>query len=1538
MRKRILSIMLTICMVLTLVPQTEFAAAGTSSTPSVSAYATKAQLMDGTFAPDSTSGTAANIGKLAFGKNSSRQAQEWYILGKDTDVSGDNTIIFAASPIATGQKFEGALLDDKGDPKKKDVTNLGSDCSYTVTAPTEVYLNHYGASALRGKLQAIATENFTVAEIGMMNATTVTTTDMLQKNLGKNLTYTTTDKLYALHGVKSETKIYAGSSNQTALAMDSYWKDENYFFWLRSPGDGIGDPMFHDSCFALYTHSGSDVKYHGVVAEGAVQPASNLNLSNVLFASAATAATTSNSEVSGKIASGTAMTLRMDGSSKNIGSVLYNTTTGDIKATKGSTERTVSLVVQGNDGTDDWYYSKKITGTETVNTDAIKSALGITSYIDLSSCKIWLEFFNASDNHQSGDGMIYAVNAEKEIEKINTTYATKEQLMNSFRPYGDGSAANVGKLVFGKNSEGKAQEWYILGKDDGISGDNTDNTVIFAASPIVEFKRFSSNTSDAEYDGKDVYANHYGASDLRAALRDMTDDANTLYFSAFEKVMMNSTKVTTKDIKKGTTYTTEDKLYALAAEKDGYQPIKAGSNDNKVLNQATYWGGSGFDFWLRSPDARDSSKALAADPGSLNPGSSIQGETVSSNDNTIRPAGNLKLTNVLFASAAEPSSDGIAAYTIPSDKAMKLRIGGINVGTVSYDVSSGVIVASANFTSSPILFDDKDPTYLVVQGSDGTGDWYFSVRLTVSLFGGYTVSEAQIMDATGAADVELADCKIWIERTSSKTGMTYAVPATKASIPVKTISSVELTGMKPAAGKEFPANASCSTSGVYISASGITYTTVEGTPVTGIADWGKTYRATVTLNAMDLNDRFVFDRNVTATVDGEPLSEYFSPNKDGTLTITKEFTTKSQCITGVTAPTIPTDKTFETYYGYEGNAADPIGSSELGTQATVTIENKKDNTTKPEAMNVIWTIANDNGAAYNKTPGATNTFKWTIPANALADYDVTGCPGYDSASGTITGTVSIKNKAAVPVTITGTDSEIEYTGTDIDVSQYFNIDSNAGTATYSLLTSAEGVTGAGTLNGSNLSVTRTGIFKVKVTTAANGIYAAGEGSITLTVANGTIQYEATGYSGTYDGKEHSISVSVTNPAGTTVTYSTDGETYSNVKPSFTDAGTYTVHYKIEKNNYDKVEGSKTVTIDKRAVNITAQAQSIMWGNSINQNSYDVSEDGIAADDKIAEITLTPSTADLTDDGTISISGVKIENTADRDVTVNYDITLENGALTITHNTSLAPESIDAVKNKTSYKAGNTLNVDDITVTAYYADGYSEKVTDYTTNADDIDMSKTGKKTLTVSYTKNGETKTADITITVTSVYIPLVQKPTVEAGEGVKVTLSTDGTVATITVDDGYELEDVVLNGVSKGKVTEVKGLKTGDKLVVTAEKKPVEPTEPTKEEILAVLADQKLVARSKLVTMKNGKKAVLITWYNRNGEMMDFDGVEIFRSTKRNSGYGKKPIFTSVTGKYYNTAVKKGTKYYYKVRGFVIIDGQKYYTDWSLKAIRTVK
>ena len=412
------------------------------------------------------------------------------------------------------------------------------------------------------------------------------------------------------------------------------------------------------------------------------------------------------------------------------------------------------------------------------------------------------------------------------------------------------------------------------------------------------------------------------------------------------------------------------------------------------------------------------------------------------------------------------------------------------------------------------------------------------------------------------------------------------------------------------------------------------------------------------------------------------------------MTVTKEFTTDKRKIESVAAPTVPENNTFTAYYGYDGYDTTPISgtNTELGKTATVTFEGTTSPTT--EDMAVTWTIESD-GGVYDKTPEAENIFRWTIPESALTNYNAANCQGYDTSTGNITGTITVKNKAATPVAITGTDSSITYTGETVDVSQYFSIDNNAGAATYTLVTGTNGGTGKGTLSGTTLTVTQTGTFKIKVSTVANGIFAAGEKTVTLTVDNGTILYTATDYSTTYDGQPHSISVSVTNPEGAAVTYSTDGITYGSDNPSFSNEGTYTVYYRITKDNYTTVEGSKTVTINKKPVTITAQEQDIVWGKDINQSLYTVSEDGLITGDSIKEITLTPSTTDRTENGTISVSGVKIENAAGVDVTANYDITMANGNLKITHNTALAPERIEASKTKTTYTAGDTLNVDDL---------------------------------------------------------------------------------------------------------------------------------------------------------------------------------------------------------------------------------------------------
>ena len=1313
--KKGMAFVLTFAMIAGLVPAMSGgankvqAASGSGTEPSVSAYATKTQLMDNTFAPNAD-GTAENYGMIVFGKKSDGiTAQEWYILGEDKGVSGDNTIIFATSPIATGQKFNSSY-DNK---------SFASSFGVYASNPSEVYANHYGASDLRVALQGMATNTnyFTTAEQGLMNATTVKTKDT--KN--SNVTYTTTDKLYALQGKFDDKKLLAGTSDSTVLAVYSYWDGYSWsndsVFWLRSP-------YADDANIALLGFTGDFVGNRNVDNDYAVRPASNLNLSSVLFASAATAASSDQAKL-GTIALDKAMTLRLDGTGKNIGTVTYNTTTGDIKVVKGTTSQTVALVVQGKDGTNDWYYSKQITGTETINVSAIEAESNTPASINLSACKIWLEI--------TEDNVSYAVNAEKEIEKINTTYVTKEQLMNSFKPYSNGTAVNYGKLVFGKKSDGTtAQEWYILGKDTGVSG---DNTIIVAASPIARGQKFNSDISNkndenlwsdcvySEATITEVYANHYGASDLRVALKNMVDGSNTTYFTTAEQNLMNATTVTTKDTKNSSvTYTTTDKLYALQGDYDNHQYLWAGTDDSTVLAMSSYLR-NGEWFWLRSPYGGSGGVALCADRGYY----VILGRVDIDSGSTVQPASNLDLSSVLFASAATAASSDTKSEKITDSAAMTLRLDGTgkDIGTVTYNTTTGDIKVVKGTTSQTVA--------LVVQGKDGTNDWYYSKQIT----GTETINASDIKSALSlTSDIDLSACKIWLETTDSTSNLTYAVNATD----IISITSVAITDIDiPVSNTALDTEASCTTEGVKSTTPQITWTPSDTT-----AGYNTRYTASITLTAAT---GYEFADNVTATVSGNTATSVTKNAADDTLTVTKEFTTDKRKIESVAAPTVPENNTFTAYYGYDGYDTTPISgtNTELGKTATVTFEGTTSPTT--EDMAVTWTIESD-GGVYDKTPEAENIFRWTIPESALTNYNAANCQGYDTSTGNITGTITVKNKAATPVAIAGTDSSITYTGETVDVSQYFSIDNNAGAATYTLVTGTNGGTGKGTLSGTTLTVTQTGTFKIKVSTVANGIFAAGEKTVTLTVDNGTILYTATDYSTTYDGQPHSISVSVTNPEGAAVTYSTDGITYGSDNPSFSNEGTYTVYYRITKDNYTTVEGSKTVTINKKPVTITAQEQDIVWGKDINQSLYTVSEDGLITGDSIKEITLTPSTTDRTENGTISVSGVKIENAAGVDVTANYDITMANGNLKITHNTALAPERIEASKTKTTYTAGDTLNVDDLAVTVYYADGYSEPVQDYTTNVFAIDMSADGDKILTVSYTKNGVTKTKDITIKV----------------------------------------------------------------------------------------------------------------------------------------------------------------------------------------------
>ena len=116
----------------------------------------------------------------------------------------------------------------------------------------------------------------------------------------------------------------------------------------------------------------------------------------------------------------------------------------------------------------------------------------------------------------------------------------------------------------------------------------------------------------------------------------------------------------------------------------------------------------------------------------------------------------------------------------------------------------------------------------------------------------------------------------------------------------------------------------------------------------------------------------------------------------------------------------------------------------------------------------------------------------------------------------------------------------------------------------------------------------------------------------------------------------------------------------------------------------------------------------------------------------------------------------------------------------------------------------------------------------------------------------------------------------------------------------------------------------------------PAKSEEEERSELIAEVENTRFSARSQLTTL-NGKKAIKVTWDVPEG--MEFDGFAVYRSTKRDSGYGKKPFWTTTKTSYINNKdLKVGQTYYYKVRAFKYINDEKIYTEYSYKAWRTVK
>lgn len=162
----------------------------------------------------------------------------------------------------------------------------------------------------------------------------------------------------------------------------------------------------------------------------------------------------------------------------------------------------------------------------------------------------------------------------------------------------------------------------------------------------------------------------------------------------------------------------------------------------------------------------------------------------------------------------------------------------------------------------------------------------------------------------------------------------------------------------------------------------------------------------------------------------------------------------------------------------------------------------------------------------------------------------------------------------------------------------------------------------------------------------------------------------------------------------------------------------------------------------------------------------------------------------------------------------------------------------------------------------------------------------------------------------------------------------------TLIPKDGYKVKELLINGESVGAVDSYTIKSVTEDIYVAAV---FEETELHKNARLqeGVEATTIRIYSMSKGTASRGKGWIKI-WYEKSpGYKVDY--YEVFRSKGNKKHFGKTAFYTTkkngATGWYKNNkSLKKGTRYYYKIRGVRVIDGKKCYTKWSNIIYRTAK
>ena len=287
------------------------------------------------------------------------------------------------------------------------------------------------------------------------------------------------------------------------------------------------------------------------------------------------------------------------------------------------------------------------------------------------------------------------------------------------------------------------------------------------------------------------------------------------------------------------------------------------------------------------------------------------------------------------------------------------------------------------------------------------------------------------------------------------------------------------------------------------------------------------------------------------------------------------------------------------------------------------------------------------------------------------------------------------------------------------------------------------------------------------------------GTLTITKAETmTLTPELTGKDAEkeYDSKPLSGGATASVTKGTKITYSTDGgKTWSETLPSITNVGTLNVTAKAENKNYKDVTVDYTLKVTRKAVTVTADNKSKVFGEKDPELTATVT--GTIGKDTV-EYTLSRKAGEDVGTYTITPSG-KAEQT-------NYKVTYATGTLTITkaETMTLTPELTgkDAEKEYDSkpLSGGATASVTKGTKITYSTDGgktWSETLPSIT-NVGTLNVTAKAEN-------KNYKDVTVDYTLKVTrkAVTVTADNKSKVFGEKDPELTATVTGTIGKDTVE-----------------------------------------------------------------------------------------------------------------------------------------------------------